>query len=261
MNRRLRVLSLGAGVQSTTMALMATAGEIEPPDCAIFSDTGWEPKAVYEHLHRLIAHVSFPVHIVQHGNIKQDMLSKIASNEYIAIPFYIKDHNGKSLVGRRQCTREYKLAPLYRKCREILGVKAPKPNSVEMLIGISIDEAHRMKPSLQKYVKNTYPLIDLRMSRNDCKRWLRQHGWSAPKSSCIGCPLRSNVMWRELKKNNPQEWLEAIEMDKKIRNLSDKGEQFTHYSLKPLDQIDLSTPEERGQMDMFGNECEGMCGV
>lgn len=42
---RLRALSLGAGVQSTTMALMAAHGEIGPmPDCAIFADTGWEPK-------------------------------------------------------------------------------------------------------------------------------------------------------------------------------------------------------------------------
>jgi hypothetical protein len=44
---RLRVLSLGAGVQSTTMALLAAHGEIGPmPDCAIFADTGWEPRAV-----------------------------------------------------------------------------------------------------------------------------------------------------------------------------------------------------------------------
>jgi hypothetical protein len=42
----LRVISLGAGVQSTTMALMATHGEITlMPDCAIFADTHAEPKA------------------------------------------------------------------------------------------------------------------------------------------------------------------------------------------------------------------------
>lgn len=43
---KLRVLSLGAGVQSTTLALMAAHGEFEQmPDCAIFADTGWEPRA------------------------------------------------------------------------------------------------------------------------------------------------------------------------------------------------------------------------
>jgi hypothetical protein len=56
---RLRVLSLGAGVQSTTMALMAAHGEVGPmPDCAIFSDTGWEPNAVYQHLAWLMSPTS-----------------------------------------------------------------------------------------------------------------------------------------------------------------------------------------------------------
>jgi len=56
---RLRALSLGAGVPSTTMALMAAHGEIGPmPDCAIFADTGWEPKAVYDHLSWLMSPTS-----------------------------------------------------------------------------------------------------------------------------------------------------------------------------------------------------------
>ena len=39
------IISLGAGVQSSTMALMAAHGEIGPmPDCAIFADTGAEPQ-------------------------------------------------------------------------------------------------------------------------------------------------------------------------------------------------------------------------
>lgn len=65
----LRVLSLGAGVQSTTLALMATKGEIEAPDCAIFADTGWEPKAVYRHLQWLEDVLPFPVHRVSAGDI------------------------------------------------------------------------------------------------------------------------------------------------------------------------------------------------
>ena len=53
---RLCVLSLGAGVQSTTLALMAAHGEVGPmPDCAIFADTGWEPRAVREHLAGAVA--------------------------------------------------------------------------------------------------------------------------------------------------------------------------------------------------------------
>jgi len=46
----LRILSLGAGVQSSTLALMIAKGEIPMVDCAIFADTMGEPKAVYEWL-------------------------------------------------------------------------------------------------------------------------------------------------------------------------------------------------------------------
>lgn len=50
-NAALRVVSLGAGVQSTVLLLMAAKREIGPmPDCAIFADTQFEPPAIYEHL-------------------------------------------------------------------------------------------------------------------------------------------------------------------------------------------------------------------
>ena len=42
----LRILSLGAGVQSSTLALMVANGEIDPVDCAIFADTQSESKAM-----------------------------------------------------------------------------------------------------------------------------------------------------------------------------------------------------------------------
>ena len=47
----LTVLSLGGGVQSSVMALMADKGAFDRvPDCAIFADTHWEPPGVYEHV-------------------------------------------------------------------------------------------------------------------------------------------------------------------------------------------------------------------
>ena len=36
---------------------------------------------------------------------------------------------------------------------------------------------------------------------------------------------------------------------------------FVHRSRKPLAEVDFRTAEEAGQINMFGNECEGMCGV
>ena len=69
------VISLGAGVQSTTMVLMAAHGELTPmPRAAIFADTGAEPRAVYEHLDWLRSPnvLPFPVHVVQFGNLRAD---------------------------------------------------------------------------------------------------------------------------------------------------------------------------------------------
>jgi hypothetical protein len=42
--------------------------------------------------------------------------------------------------------------------------------------------------------------------------------------------------------------------------LNERGE-YLHKSCRLINEVDLSTDEERGQMTMFNNECEGYCGV
>jgi hypothetical protein len=235
------------------------------PDCAIFADTGWEPKAVYDHLKLLTAALPFPVHIVSAGNIKDHILSNTnaTGQRFSSVPWFL----GKGGMGRRQCTREFKITPLERKQRELLGYKPRQripPNSVEVWIGISLDEAIRMKPARKAWQTNRWPLIEKRWTRRECVTWLGEMGWTVPKSACLGCPYRSNASWRTVKEN-PEEWAETVAIDKELRHggqysRGNRG-QFMHRSLKPLDEVDLSTAEERGQLDMFLNECEGMCGV
>lgn len=257
----IRVLSLGAGVQSSTLALMIARGDLPPVDCAIFSDTGWEPKAVYEWLNWLETQLPYPVHRVSIGNIRSDTVAKTNSTgqRFASIPWYTLSDKGKEGMGRRQCTAEYKLRPLQRKVVELLGGKRPK-GGCEMLIGISMDEAWRMKPSRVQYIKNSFPLIDLGMTRQQCLRWMEERQYpQPPKSSCIGCPFHSDAQWRAL---TPEEFADAVEVDRAIRNQPGmRHQQFMHASRKPLDEVDFSTAEERGQLNLFLNECEGMCGV
>jgi len=262
----LRVLSLGAGVQSTTLALMAARGEIGPmPDAAIFADTGWEPASVYRHLDWLEAQLPFPLHRVGIGsNIRDDALAKVSTTgqRFAAIPWFTLSPLGRSGIGRRQCTKEYKLVPIRRKVSELLA--GPKrPGSVEMWVGISLDEAWRRKPSGVKYISNRWPLLELGMRRGDCLRWLAERQYPRPpKSACIGCPYHSNEMWREMKRDAPDEWADAVAVDRAIRNQPGmRGQQFMHPARVPLDEVDLSTAEDRGQLNLFLNECEGMCGV
>jgi hypothetical protein len=258
----MHVISLGAGVQSTTLALMAAHGEITPmPDCAIFADTQWEPCAVYEHLERLEKQLPFPVHRVKTSNIRTDAIaggSKRAGEGYAAIPWFIRNPDGSYGMGRRQCTTHYKLEPIRRKIVELQNGKRKK-GATQMWIGISTDEAFRMKPSRVQYIENCWPLIEQRMNRGDCKAWLGRHGWTAPKSSCIGCPFHSDQQWRAL---DADELADAIAVDAAIRKQPGfRGEQFMHRSLKPLSEVDLRSDAEIGQADLFLNECEGMCGV
>lgn len=274
---QVRVLSLGAGVQSTTLALMAAHGFIGPmPDCAIFADTGWEPAAVYEHLKWLSSPnvLPFPVYNVTAGNIREHTIAKTntTGQRFASVPWFVLSPKGKPGMGRRQCTKEYKLRPVQRKVVDLLNGKRPK-GGAEVWVGISTDESWRMKPSRVQYIVNRHPLIEAGVSRRLCFDWLEERGYPVvrpenatldnpqwpPKSSCIGCPFHDDTQWRGL---TPSEFADAVVVDRAIRHQPGmRGQQFMHRSLKPLDQVDFSTAEERGQLNLFLNECEGMCGV
>jgi hypothetical protein len=269
----LRVLSLGAGVQSTTLALMAAHGEIGPmPDCAIFADTQAEPAAVYEHLNWLMGPsiLPFPVAIVTAGSLLDDLYDPRGGATGAARPpFFVINDAGAAGPLKRQCTQHYKIHQIRKKVRQLIGLelgqRGPKTPVVEQWIGISTDEAHRMKPARESYIINRWPLIEKRMNRWDCLRWLDRHEYRRPaKSACTFCPYRDNASWREMRDNAPADWQQAVEVDRHIRHgmpRMRKSTAFIHRSLVPLDQVDLRNDEERGQPDLFGNECEGMCGV
>lgn len=271
----LRILSLGAGVQSTTLALMAARGDLaEMPDCAIFADTGWEPAAVYKHLDWLETVLPFPVHRVSSGNIRDDLVARSSARagRFVTVPFFLAGKNGKRGMGRRQCTSHYKIEPIRRKERELLGL-GPKqrvpPGAVEKWIGISLDELVRATPAKVKFEINRFPLLEARISRRDCLRWLADRQYpTPPKSACIGCPYHSDAMWREIRDKTPEEWADACAVDDAIRQIVERPgapamrlKQFMHISLRPLADADLSTAEDRGQLNLFNHECEGLCGV
>lgn len=168
---------------------------------------------------------------------------------------------------RRQCTKDYKIVPIRRKVRELAGLtrrRSPSVPVVEQWIGISFDEIIRMKPSFEAWQVNRWPLIEEQMSRRDCLRWLERHGYPVPpKSSCVGCPFHSDDEWRRLRDTDPDAWASAIEVDEAIRTglRGIRGEVFLHRSGVPLAGADLSTPSDAGQLDLWGNECAGLCGV
>lgn len=268
------VLSLGAGVQSSTLALVAAKGMLDrTPVAAIFADTGWEPRAVYEWLDYLEAQLPFPVHRVTKGNIREDLLrssmrgTHAEGSRCISPPLFTVNEDGSQGMVRRQCTEEYKLKPLRKKQRELMGLKKGarhQGEKLEVWIGISRDEAHRMKPSRDGWAVNRFPLIELGWSRADCLRWLEANGYPRPpRSACIGCPFRSDKEWLSL---TDEEFEDACQVDDSLRNGAGygrhrdmRGTVYLHAERRPLRVVSLNV--QRNQQDLWGNECEGMCGV
>ena len=256
-------------MQSSTLALMIAHGDVPMVDAAIFADTQWEGRAVYEWLDWLTPRLPFPVYRVTRGSLRESIIAKqnAAGGRYSAVPWHIRMPNGDRSMGRRQCTRDYKIGPLIREKRRLLGYAPRKripAGACETLIGISADEASRMKDSTERWNCNVWPLIERGMSRTDCLNWMTRNGYPRPpKSSCVGCPFHSNDEWRRIRDTDPEAWADVVALDELIREpvRGMRGEQFMHRKLLPLAQVDFSTPEELGQTNMFENECEGMCGV
>ena len=292
----LEIISLGAGVQSTTMALMAGHGEIGPmPAAAIFADTGAEPKAVYEHLDWLMSPnvLPFPVHVVKWRDLTDDILASARLEDvagrprgYVAPPFHTLNADGSEGMLRRECTQNYKLDPFRHELKRMLGRDPLKPIRmkkgaeplVRSWVGISYDEVHRMKPSRERWWVKRYPLVegDRRWTRGHCLEWLARHEYPRPpRSACVFCPYLATDQWRKLR-NSPDDWEKVILVDRLIRDFPDRGvarlrrggKLYVHASCTPLEDVDLSDPYAR-QGDMmpsswdrlWANECEGMCGV
>jgi len=211
----------------------------------------------------------FPIYRVSAGNIRADLLTATSEeNKRAASAPFFTEGGG---VGHRQCTREYKVEPIRKKCRDLLGLKyrqrAPKKVAIKMWIGISTDEAMRMKPSRDAWIENIWPLIDAEMSRFDCIAWFERNypGAVLAKSACIGCPYHSDAAWRDMKINDPESFADAVEFDAGIRSRGTIGsmreKQYLHRSCKPLSEVDFRNLEDLGQLNMFNEECEGMCGI
>jgi hypothetical protein len=259
----MRVLSLGAGVQSSTVALMVAHGEIAPVDFAVFADTKNESRDVYRWLDWLERQLSFPVYRVSRGNLAEDSVivrESKTGTKYLKpmIPAHI-DRNGQHGIAMRHCTADYKITMILREVK-----RHRRGQDVTQLLGISWDEAHRMKPAPFRWLHNSYPLVERRLTRGHCLEWMESKGYPRPpRSACIYCPYHSDEEWNRIKKEAPDEFAEAVLYEKRLQEAYRQlptmdGTPYLHPTRKPLEEVEFS---DSPQADMFGNECAGVCGV
>ncbi len=233
----LNVLSLGAGVQSSTLIMMSENGDLPPLDYAIFADTQWEPIAVYENLTWLESHTSIPIVRVTAGDVREN-------EKFYEMPLF---NEGGGML-KRQCTSTHKIAPIRKHMYDYVNKKVGS-TLVRQWIGISADESLRMKDSNVMWIENWYPLVEQGITREDCKAYMKDHGYpEPPRSACIGCPYHSGEEWRSL---TNVEWREATDYDEGLRG----DGLYLHRSSVPL--VGARLDGDGG----WNNECEGMCGV
>jgi hypothetical protein len=85
------------------------------------------------------------------------------------------------------------------------------------------------------------------------------------------CPFHRDDQWRWLRDTAPEQWADAVAFDHAIRSGHQGGVHnaelcalgaYLHRSCRPLDEVDLSTPEDRGQLNLLEIDCQsGGCGL
>lgn len=281
--KRIHVISLGAGVQSSALALMAANGEFNVmPIAAIFADTGCEELRTYRWLDKLEAMLPFPVIRVSAGNLGEDFLNALRlGSRCSSPPFFVRRANDTDAsnpdalwsrpdVNRtgilwRKCTLDYKIRVIRREIRKLR--EKHRAFRVDQWIGISWDEAHRMRDSGVGYIRNRYPLVDRWITRKHCMDWMLRNGYEKPpKSACYFCPYHGEQFWQGMKRLRPEEFSRAVRFEREIHRLQLAkegacgifGRVFLHRSGIPLDETSFNVKDRTSP---FGNECEGMCGV
>lgn len=270
MSHDLTYISFGAGRQSTALAVCSVLGlhGVPKADVAIFADTQGEIAATYEHVERMktwLGERGLPLHVVSAGSLEADVLDG-NGRSHASIPAFVKTADGTRGVQRRFCTYDYKLVPIQRKARELCGLapgdRAKGRLRVRALLGISWDEAIRMKDSREEWIENAYPLVDARLTVFDCERIVMEAGLEVPpRSSCYFCPYHSQRYWRWLREKHAADFARAVLFDSRLRHSQPGllGEAYLHSSLLPLKEAVVAPEIVQGSL--FGEECEGVCGV
>ncbi len=256
----IRALSFGAGVQSTAMLVLAARREIDY-SLAIFADTGSEASDTLEYLNTeawaFALHHGIELIHVRHP--KETLYQNVMRQKGVSIPMRLT--NGAP--ANRGCTRDWKVKPI---AAELKRRGATPDNPATVALGISLDEFHRMKKSSIAWEVFDFPLIDLRMDRQDCLNIIEDAGLpTPPKSACWFCPFTSPQRWQDIRHDDPEWFRAAVQFErdknKQLANLGKDPVWLTRF-LRPLDEAITET----GQMDMFQDDeltCDvaGYCGI
>jgi len=266
----LKILSCGAGMQSTALALMSCENkkhgivypEIPVYDLIVFCDMGWEPDWVYEQVEfikKACEDCGIPFKILE-TDLYGDYIEKFGVQRVASIPFWSVDENGKKGKMRRQCTIDKKIVAIQKYVRyEILGYKFRQKckkedkGRHEMHIGFSKEEEGRVFESMNPMFVTKSPLVDMGLTRADNYKYiLEEWGLDTKASACGYCPFHRNYFFQHIKEHCPDCYKAVVNLDNVLEERQ-PGSQIRSklYISRSRKRIADLTPEECMDAETF----------
>jgi hypothetical protein len=241
------ILCYGGGIQTIAMCVLVAQGRLEHPDAIIVADTGREMPTTWEYLdgyaRPLMASVGLAIHRAGHELATVDVYGK---NGELLLPVFTETGKFQTF-----CSNEWKARVVDRYAIQVLG--APSRTHVDW-IGFSLEEKRRVK----SHDGRRYPLLELMLTRSDCKRIIVDAGLPLPsKSRCWMCPHQRNEEWREVRER-PELWQQAIALEQEIHDADERGGVWLHGSRVPLSEAPI---DDEGPPEMVRQCGLGLCYV
>lgn len=224
--KKLKILSCGAGQQSTALALMSCENAlygldrhplIPVYDAILFCDLGGERKWVYQQvifIADICKRAGIPFFVLKDRNLWMDYMKNYGRNRVCTIPFWSINEDGKKGKMTRHCTIDYKIIQMQNYIRwNMLGyrkgqhTKQEDIQAHEMHIGFTSEERQRIFDSKHKMFINKYPMVDMGITRADNYAYVREFwGMETKGSACLFCPFHTNYFFWECKNSCPEDY-------------------------------------------------------
>ena len=208
-----KFIAFSGGVESSTMCVL-----FGNKADAIFADTGFEHKEIYDRL-------DLVEKWVQDFHRKDFKIHRIRNKEHDSLIDYIKKAKFYPSFQARYCTRMFKIEPIDNFLEQY------KEDGVELMIGLNSDEIDQRTGNHgnKKFVKYSYPLAYKGISRAMCRVILEKANLYPvfppymTRGGCIGCYYKSNKEFEAMALLNPEEFKVVEDLENDIQ---DKREEF-----------------------------------